>query len=306
MSKDIKLNAKNQDRLTKKASEIALTNPKNTNDLNYIIKLFSQAYLPYRKSDKKEKIIRNGNFEIQINTSSISLPYGSVPRILLAWMMTEAVQKKSQRINLGNNMRGFLKEIGLDNNGQKYKLVKDQIFRLLNTSFSLNFYDENDDYIREKGKRFFLINENDFWWNKRENQDTVFESYIRLSDEFFELCQSPIPIDKRALIYLKKSPLCLDIYFWLSPKIYQMKKLTLLTWKQLKNQFGSEYKDDKKGRYNFKVEFKRAFEEIDLLYPNHIYSALCAHHASYKVLLCLRKSSLTPEKSLLQVNPSCS
>ncbi len=36
-----------------------------------------------------------------------------------------------------------------------------------------------------------------------------------------------------------------------------------------------------------------------------IYSALCAHHASYRVQTCLKKSSLTPEKSLLQVNPSC-
>ncbi len=270
MSKDIKLNPKNQDRLTKKAKEIALTHPKETNDLNYIIKLLSQAYLPYKKSDVSEKIIHSGSLVIQLASYTTPLPYGSIPRIFLAWLITEAVQKKSPTINLGSNMRGFLKEIGLDTNGKKYTQVKEQIFRLLNTGFSFNFYDENDDYIRQKGKRFFIITDNDFWWNKRENQDTVFDSYVRLSDDFFELCQTAIPIDKRALIYLKKSPLCLDIYFWLSPKIYQLKKTTLITWEQLKKQFGSEYKDTADARYKFKRDFKRAFIEVDLLYPNHI------------------------------------
>ncbi len=270
MDKDIKQIRKNQDRLTKKAKEIALTHPKETNDLNYIIKLFSQAYLPYKKSEANEKIIRNGNLVIQLASYTTPLPYGSIPRIFLAWLITEAVQKKSPTINLGSNMRSFLKEIGLDTNGKKYAQVKEQIFRLLNTGFSFNFYDENDDYIREKGKRFFIITDNDFWWNKRENQDTVFDSYVRLSDDFFELCQSPIPIDKRALIYLKKSPLYLDIYFWLSPKIYQLKKTTLITWVQLKKQFGSEYKEDKSSRQKFRNNFKKAFTEVDLLYPNHI------------------------------------
>lgn len=40
-------------------------------------------------------------------------PFGSIPRLLLFWIVTEATQKKSRHIQLGNSLDAFMREIGL-------------------------------------------------------------------------------------------------------------------------------------------------------------------------------------------------
>ncbi len=46
--------------------------------------------------------------------SNTKYPYGSIPRLLLFWIVTEASQKKSRRIRLGNSLDSFMREIGLN------------------------------------------------------------------------------------------------------------------------------------------------------------------------------------------------
>ncbi len=266
MKESITLNKKNQDRLIKKSIEIESLDVKDAKSLNYIIKLFSQAYLPYKNPHTDKIIRRNGNFEVQITANKGQLPYGSIPRLMIAWIITEIVQKKSKKIMLGNNMRRFIKEIGLDTNGRKYKQVKEQISALFTTTFRLSYLDENDDYIMELDKVLPVVSESRLWWNKK-NHDVLFESEITISNDFYELCQSAIPIDKRALSYLKKAPLTLDIYFWLSYKLYSLKRESRISWEQLKEQFGSEYKDNTNSFKKFKVRFKKSFAELKILYP---------------------------------------
>ncbi len=266
MKENIRLNKKNQARLVEKSTEIAKFDPKDTKNLNYIVKLFSQAYLPYKNPHTEKIVRRNGNFEVQITANNGQLPYGSIPRLMIAWLITEVVQKKSKKIMLGNNMRKFIKEIGLDTNGRKYKQVQEQVGALFTTTFRLSYLDENDDYIMELNKVFPVVSESKLWWNKK-NHDVLFESEITISNDFYELCQSAIPIDKRVLSYLKKAPLALDIYFWLSHKLYSLKRENYISWEQLKGQFGSEYKNDKYGMRNFKNKFKKSFSELKILYP---------------------------------------
>ncbi len=266
MAKDIRLNKKNQARLVEKSTEIALEDAKKEQSLNYIIKLFSQSYLPYKKTDAQKIVRRNGKFELQITANDDVLPYGSIPRLMIAWIITEVVQKKSKKVVLGNNMRKFIKEIGLDTTGRKYKQVREQLHALFTTTFRMSFLDENDEYIQELNKIFPIVSESKLWWNKK-NHDVLFESEITISNDFYELCQSAIPIDKRALSYLKKAPLALDIYFWLSHRFYFLKRPSYISWEQLKGQFGSEYKNDKRGRQRFRNNFKQTFAELKTLYP---------------------------------------
>ncbi len=39
-----------------------------------------------------------------------SVPYGSVPRLLLAWVTTEAVKTKERELELGDSMSAFMAE----------------------------------------------------------------------------------------------------------------------------------------------------------------------------------------------------
>jgi hypothetical protein len=44
----------------------------------------------------------------------IGYPYGSLPRLLLYWINSEAVRTKSRRLELGSNLSRFMTELGLN------------------------------------------------------------------------------------------------------------------------------------------------------------------------------------------------
>ena len=70
---------------------------------------------PKLEEDKTSSFIReNGNAKlIVIPNPLLGLPYGNIPRILIAWLSTEAIKKKEREIKLGNNLSDFLRELDL-------------------------------------------------------------------------------------------------------------------------------------------------------------------------------------------------
>ena len=83
-----------------------------------------QATLPHSnpKDDLPEWTRRNGNLTLSIipgrktdlktgERMSVGYPYGIIPRLLLFWMTTEAVRTKNPRLELGNNLSDFMKQL---------------------------------------------------------------------------------------------------------------------------------------------------------------------------------------------------
>ena len=63
---------------------------------------------------------QNGNLFLGIRpgwdpdtNKNIGIPYGSIPRLLLFWLTTEAVRNKSRRIELGRSYSDFVEKVGL-------------------------------------------------------------------------------------------------------------------------------------------------------------------------------------------------
>lgn len=67
-------------------------------------------------------------------------PYGTLPRVFLSWLVTEAVRTKSRRIHLGKSFSDFLRLLGLNasNGGKRSDTVRlrDQLERLLRATIS--------------------------------------------------------------------------------------------------------------------------------------------------------------------------
>jgi len=64
---------------------------------------------------------RNGDVTLAIQPGinirtgkSYGYPYGTIPRLLLFWITTEAVRIRSRRLELGNSLNGFMAELGLN------------------------------------------------------------------------------------------------------------------------------------------------------------------------------------------------
>lgn len=70
--------------------------------LGFMARAMVQATLPHKQVAGNEFERRNGNYSLSIMApSSIGLPYGTIPRLLLAWLTTEAVKTKSRSWSWG-------------------------------------------------------------------------------------------------------------------------------------------------------------------------------------------------------------
>ena len=81
--------------------------------------------------------------------------------------------------------------------------------------------------------------------------------------------ENPVPIDSSVLRELNriKSPLSLDIYLWLNRRMSYLHHPSLVTWDQLRRQFGSSAQAMKKFKQTFKaalVHVRDAWDGLDL------------------------------------------
>lgn len=218
--------------------------------LGYYARVLAQATMPHSKPDANEHTRINGGLRLtMLSPSSIGLPYGSVPRLLMAWLTTEAVLTKSKQLYLGNSLTSFLRKVGMIKDNElptggktgNISRVKNQARKLFNTTVSFH-YDHPDGHI-DRG--FRVSAENMIWWDtaKSPDQKSLWESSVLLSSEFFDqITSNPIPIDLDTLANLKRSPLALDLYVWLTYRMSYLKKRTVIPWEVLEHQFGSDYK----------------------------------------------------------------
>ena len=88
----------------------------------------------------------------------------------------------------------------------------------------------------------FIAERADFWWSVREpDAPVLWDSTIELGEKFFqEIIAHPVPLDMHILKALKRSPLGLDLYFWLVYRTFVIKTPLTITWRQLYRQFGVE------------------------------------------------------------------
>lgn len=247
------------DRLINQALAIEDEDVQDAGALGFMARAMVQATLPHRKTEGNEFTRKNGSYTLTIMApSAIGLPYGPVPRLLLAWLTTEAVRTKSRELELGDSMAAFMAELGMSRQGSNIASLKDQTRRLFSSSITA---------VYEEKAGFAVINQTvadraTLWWQKPHDHEQVgrWKSSVTLSETFFnEIIDRPVPIDMRALAALKKSPLALDIYTWLTYRVSYLKRPTVIPWAGLALQFGSDYAE-----LRF---FKRAFiEELNKVF----------------------------------------
>jgi len=241
----------------------------NAGMMGYMARIVVQAAMPYKKVVGNEYTRKNGNYTLSIMApSKIGLPYGSLPRLLVSWATTEAIKTKSRELILGNSLSSYMNQLEIIPTGGRWGSIvrfKDQMKRLFSSHISCSFDDTNNFAIDS----IKLIKSANLWWNPKEpTQATIFDSTITLGEEFFsEIIKSPVPIDIRALKALRKSPMAIDIYCWLTYRMSYLKKDTVIPFDSLQVQFGGDYKKDRYGRSNFRKEFKKQLKKVLLLYP---------------------------------------
>jgi hypothetical protein len=200
----------------------------------------------------------------------VGLPYGSKPRLLIAFLASEAVKKGEREIVLGDSLSDFMRAIGLQSTGGRWgsiKGLKEQMDRLFSSSMHFHWQDKDSMAISNMP----IVSKFQLWWDpKNPEQTSLWESKIRLGEEFLaEVLAHHFPVDLRVVSVLKQSPLALDIYFWLTHRLSYLKKSSSrpIPWLSLQCQFGSDYPSTRQGTRDFKKKFKAQLKYVLVVYP---------------------------------------
>jgi hypothetical protein len=211
--------------------------------------------------------IKSGFTEKNKKTVFYGIPYGTLARILMAFITTEVNRTKSRKIYLGHSFSDFARKLNMQITGGDFgtiKRLKEQMSRLFEASIHYE-YINSEGYSQDFGTR--LTKEKCVWWdNKYTNIETktLLEAYIVLDQDFYnQLMQYRIPLDMRVINQLKNSTLALDLYMFLSYKIPKLKKPLTIKWVDLHTQFGSSYNEVKK----FTEACKKHLRKIHCIFP---------------------------------------
>ena len=250
--------------LIAEALAIEAEGAKDAGALGFMARAMVQATLPHKKVAGNEFERRNGAFSLHLLApAKIGLPYGTVPRLLLAWLTTEAVRTQSRELELGESLSAFMRELDLVPTGGRWGTItrlKDQTRRLFASTVSATYSDSE----RQAEAGFRVADRSVLWWDaKAPEQAALWRSSVTLTEAFYsEVIRRPIPVDMRAVKALKRSPLALDVYAWLTYRASYARKASVIPWHGLAAQFGADYAQVRQ----FKAAFLQVLRKVSVVY----------------------------------------
>ena len=259
-------------------------------DLGFMARTMALCSLPRSNPGNQLQYKRtNGPFTLgMIAGLGNKLPYGNLPRLLLAWVSTEVVRTQSRELVLGRSLSEFMRTLGIYHNsggrGGVQTRLRNQMKRLFGCSVSLIYKGENVNATVNA----VIADHTVFWWNERKpDQPSLWDSKIELSEKFFnEIINHPVPIDMNTLTALKRSPLGLDLYLWLVYRTFALRAPLRLSWPTLYRQFGVDpsRENDNRTVQDFRKDCLRELKKVKIAWPE-------LHYATAKGVLILSPST---------------
>ena len=244
-------------------------------DLGFMARMMALCSLPRTNPGERIRYKRiNGPYTLYMTAGGgCKLPYGNLPRLLLAWLSTEAVRTQSRKLVLGKSLSNFMRTLGIYNSGGNPQTrLRNQMKRLFNAHVQLVYEDEHG----EARVSSSVADCTEFWWNERKpDEPTLWESKIELGEKFFqEIISHPVPIDMNTLTALKRCSLGLDLYLWLTYRTFALRAPHRLTWRQLYHQFGTDpaKASDKRIVKIFRRHALRELKKIKMAWPGLNYA----------------------------------
>ena len=243
-------------------------------DLGFMARMMALCALRTNPGNRLQYKRVNGPFTLYMNTTADNkLPYGNLPRLLMAWLSTEAVKTGSRVIVLGDSLPKFMRELGYL---QQRREATNPPPQPTEAAVRLHRLDDLQRRAREQFISSLIAESGEFWWNERKpDQPSLWNSKIELGEKFFqEIIRHPVPLDMNTLTALKRCLLGLDLYLWLAYRTFPLRAVQQITWKQMYRQFGlhPSKASDKKTVLNFRVKILRELKKIKLAWPELNYS----------------------------------
>jgi hypothetical protein len=254
-------------------------NPLSHDNIGYVHTVLSQCFLPYKDPKTPHWKRKNGKYSILLTAGvlddpddpteliPLGLPYGAKPRLFQSYVCTKAIKHQSRVIPVERSMTAMIHELGFDARGGKRGTInsfKEQITRFARCRFDIVVLDtaaKTQTYIKAEPIESFKV-----WFAQNPDQHSFWPSEIVLTDQFYQsLKEHAVPYDFRALAAIQNKPRAIDIYLWLTQRLYRISshKPLLMRWKELHEMFGGEL-----SRKHFKVKFPKDLLAAKTAYPD--------------------------------------
>ena len=238
----------------------------------------------------------NGGFALTVTAGTVSgptrtssrvsrgVPYGGLPRLLLAYIITQARKQDSRVIDLGGTLTSFCETLDITPSGGangRLGYVYDQMRRLSSCTIA---WERQFDRVGRRdayGENVLIVDSFHFW--ERDRDDSVESGgTITLSQRFWDdIVGRCFPIDYRKAQYFRHYPTAYDLYLWLTYKLGSMERMgqpeVTLGYDDLHAQLGSHYAtgpdgkllDDAKRRFGRKI--RKALKDVQATWPALMY-----------------------------------
>ena len=251
-------------------------------DIGFMMRMLALCTLPRTNPGDRGQYRRvNGPFELYlIAGGGMKLPYGTLPRLLLAWACTEAVRTQSRTLVLGASLSEFMRKLGITSHsgggrGDRTRL-RNQMQRLFSASVQLSHRSAQGHHVIAD----HIASTMNLWWNpRRPDEPVLWNSTIELGEKFFdEIIHHPVPLDMNILKAMKRSSLGLDICLWLTYRLFNLSAPLRLTWRQLYRQFGvNPDRTDTRTVDAFRTDVLRELAKLETAWPALDYRTARGH-----------------------------
>ena len=203
----------------------------------------------------------------EMKMTSLGVPFGSYPRVILIYIMSEAVRTGSRNVYLGGSFAEWLRRLGYTNASHGSRgtasLLRGQLDRLLACEWMIRWDDSASDDAAFAVKEVKLANE----YAGLRGKDGSFIKEISLADGFFtHLREHAVPLNEAAIRELKNNPTALDLYTYFAYRLQRINgaRPSMLSWAQLSTHLGSSAESPRK----FRQSIRQSWDLVSAVYPN--------------------------------------
>jgi Plasmid encoded RepA protein len=207
---------------------------------------FAMAALPHKKT--REAIWEKDGGTVKLLVESgldaernpVGIPYGSIARMILLYLQTQAVRTRSREVELGASMNAWLKAMDIPIGGKTYQVVREQSRRI--SRCRLTFFRRTEKAEMVTNGAF--VRDAILPLGPTHAQMLLWQERVRLDEGFYQsLIEHPLPLRQAAVRQISSRSMAIDLYVWLAYRLHALSGPVPVTWQALRRQFGAGYSE---------------------------------------------------------------
>ena len=170
----------------------------------------------------------------------VGIPYGSIARMILLYLQTQAVRTRSREVELGGSMNAWLGAMGIPVGGKTYQIVREQSRRI--SRCRLTFFRRTD--TAELVTNGAFVRDAILPLDSTHGRMPLWQERVRLDEGFYQsLIEHPLPLREAAVRQISNRSMAIDLYVWLAYRLHALKEPLHMPWQALRRQFGEGYNE---------------------------------------------------------------